>query len=168
MFSADGPVAPAFHFSYLSCLWLYYRIGNSLLPPVLPSLLLRVPLGSVAPCHCCWCCRCGGGCCHPGLWCGCPLGYLCGLLGWQLHHPGERTEVSRELWSQVPQRCLELLSSQGLLWMGKGPESRMPLWLKKWGRSSAAACFLVAAVALASWRPGSCVPPFLGSLGLQA
>ena len=165
MFSADGPVAPAFHFSYLSCLWLYYRIGNSLLPPVLPSLLLRVPLGSVAPRLCGCCCRCGGRCRNRGCGLAAPWLPLWSPGRTAPPPPGEDRSVE-EPWSQVPQRCLELLSSQGLLWMGKGPESRMPLWLKKWGRSSAAACFLVAAVALASWRPGSCVPPFLGSLGL--
>ena len=165
--SVDGPVAPVFRFSYLGCLWLYDRIGTFLLPPLLPSLLLHVPLRSVAPRLCGWCCRCSGGCRIRG----------CGLAAPRLPlwspgraappPPGEDRSVG-EPWSQVPQRRLELLSSQGLLWVGKGPESRRPLRLKKWGGSSAAACFLVAAVSLASWRPESCVPPFLGSLGLWA
>ena len=46
--SVDGPVAPAFRFSYLGGLWLYDRIGTFRLPPLLPSLLLHVPRGSVA------------------------------------------------------------------------------------------------------------------------
>ena len=55
------------------------------------------------------------------------------VVSWECHHPRERAEVLGELRSQVPRLHLELLSSQVLLWVGKGPESQTPLWLKRWG-----------------------------------
>ena len=64
--SGDGPVAPVFRFSYLGGLWLYDRTVTFRIPPLPPSLLPRVPLGSVAPRLCGWRCRCCGGCCIQG------------------------------------------------------------------------------------------------------
>ena len=78
--SVDGPVAPVFRFSYLGGLWLYDRIGTFRLPPLLPSLLLHVPRGSVALASAAG----GGGCCIRGSGLAAPSGSS--VVSW------ERTE----------------------------------------------------------------------------